>query len=69
MPFRITTVITNYRGDDRLEHAYCQEEHTTIGLIRIQNEALEKYYELYPNADEKEYLKISNKINYTKECG
>ena len=64
MPYKFTHNITNYKGEDAFTHDYFQVEHTTIGMIKARNMALEEYYELYPNADEIKYLKLtfSNKF-------
>lgn len=58
MPFKFSHTITNYKGDDSYTHDYYQVAHTTIGMIKAKNLALEEYYKLYPNADEEKYLKI-----------
>jgi hypothetical protein len=64
MPFKFQHIITNYKGEDSFTHDYYQIEHTTIGMIKAKNMALEEYYKLYPNADEEKYLKVVMQNKY-----
>lgn len=64
MPYKFEHTITNYKGEDSFTHAYYQIEHTTIGMIKAKNMALEEYYKIYPNADEEKYLKIKMSNKY-----
>jgi len=64
MPYKFEHTITNYKGEDSFTHKYYQIEHTTIGMIKAKNMAIEEYYSLYPNADEEKYLKISMNVKY-----
>lgn len=64
MPYKFEHRITNYKGEDSYTHKYYQLEHTTIGMIKAKNMALAKYYELFPNADEEQYLKFNMSVKF-----
>ena len=64
MPYKFEHTITNYKGENSFTHKYYQIEHTTIGMIKAKNMALEEYYKLYPDADEEKYLKIKMSNKY-----
>ena len=64
MPYKFEHTITNYKGENSFTHKYYQIEHTTIGMIKAKNMALEEYYKIYPNADEEKYLKIKMSNKY-----
>ena len=64
MPYKFTHTITNYKGEDAYDHLYYQLEHTTIGMIKAKNMALNEYYKLHPDADEEKYLKIKMAVKF-----
>ena len=64
MPYKFEHTITNYKGENSFTHTYYQLEHTTIGMIKAKNMALEAYYKIYPDADEEKYLKIKMSNKY-----
>ena len=64
MPYKFEHTITNYKGENSFTHKYYQIEHTTIGMIKAKNMALEEYYKLYPDADEEKYLKFNMSVKY-----
>ena len=66
MSFKFEISISNYRDDDFFVHSEIIKEHTTIGLIAVQKNAIERYYEKYPEADDKKFLKIKSKISYVE---
>lgn len=66
MSFKFEISITNYRDQDFFVYDEVIKEHTTIGLIAVQKKALELYYQKYPEADDKKFLKIKSKISYVE---
>ena len=64
MPYKFEHTITNYKGENSYTHKYYQIEHTTIGMIKAKNMALEEYYKRYPDADEEKYLKLQMSVKY-----